>query len=124
MISRWLGLGLIFLNVLALVGGQVLWKLGVSRHPLGAASPVALERWSALMTSPFIWGGLALYAVATVIWLHVLSQMDLSYAYPLQSLAYVLGMAAGILLFGETVSPTAWVGVALILAGVSLLALS
>lgn len=110
--------GLIFLNVILLVSGQVLWKLGLDR--LGGLS---LESWPRLLTSLPILGGLVIYAAATVVWFIVLSRTKLSLAYPLQSIAYILGMLAGLLVFKETVPPLSWLGVILILGGVTLISL-
>ncbi|NPV30417.1 MAG: hypothetical protein HPY58_12380 [Firmicutes bacterium] len=112
-------LGLVLANVVLLVAGQILWKTGVNR--LGSLDLSALPR---LFVSPWIWGGILLFGAATVIWLVALSRAALSTLYPLQSLAYILGMAAGVLLFHEKVSWTGWLGGFLIFTGIYLIAKS
>ncbi len=75
------------------------------------------------LTSPMVWLGLGLYGLSTLLWLWVLSRLDVSLAYPLVSLGFVVTMAAGVLWLGE---PFSWLRVAactLIVIGVSLLAL-
>jgi multidrug transporter EmrE-like cation transporter len=74
------------------------------------------------LTSGWVWGGLGLYGLSAVLWLWVLSRLDVSLAYPLVSLGFVLTMLAGVLWLGE---PWSWQrvgGAALIVAGVALLA--
>lgn len=75
------------------------------------------------LTSPMVWLGLGLYGLSTLLWLWVLSRLDVSLAYPLVSLGFVVTMAAGVLWLGE---PFSWLRVAactLIVIGVTLLAL-
>ncbi|MCD9022986.1 EamA family transporter [Cohnella sp. NL03-T5] len=109
---------LLMMNVLLLLAGQTVWKLGLDR--LGGLHPGnALQ----VFTSPWIVTGVGMYAVATVLWLAVLSRMSLSMAYPLQSLAYVLGMLVAWLVFGEVVPPNRWIGAGIIIAGVFVVSL-
>jgi multidrug transporter EmrE-like cation transporter len=75
------------------------------------------------LTSPMVWLGLGLYGLSTLLWLWVLSRLDVSLAYPLVSLGFVVTMVAGVLWLGE---PFSWLRVGactLIVVGVSLLAL-
>ena len=109
---------LVLLNVVLLLGGQLLWKRTLSRAPFEATA-AGLVR---LAGDPAIWGGLALFGVATLVWFLVLSQLKLSIAYPIQSVSYVLGMVAAAWLFRESVSPVQWLGALLLLGGVALIA--
>ncbi|PKM76540.1 MAG: hypothetical protein CVU90_12005 [Firmicutes bacterium HGW-Firmicutes-15] len=108
-------LPLIFIDIILLVLGQVLWKMGVSR--IGV---LQLDNVLTALTSPLIWTGIGLYGLATIIWLIVLSRANLSTVYPMQSMAYVFGMMGGIFFFGERVPIIGWVGIAFILLGVFL----
>ncbi len=74
-------------------------------------------------TSPMVWFGLCLYGISAVLWLWVLSRLDVSLAYPLVSLGFVVTMLLGILWLGEPFSWLRVAGCALIVVGVSLLAL-
>ena len=106
---------LLLLNIIMLVAGQVLFKLGLEK--MGG---VALANsWKAMFV-PHIIAGLVLYALATLVWFVILSRMPLSTAYPIQSLAYVLGMVIALLIFNEPVSLTKWVGAGVIIIGVIL----
>lgn len=106
---------LILFNVILLTSGQILWKKG-----LLAAGGISMSNIAGIIFSPLILAGLGLYIIATVVWFVVLSKADLSYAYPLQSLAYVIGVLAAWLIFKEVIPPTRWIGVAVIIAGVAL----
>lgn len=59
---------------------------------------------------------------ATVLWLYILKHFDFSAAYPMISISYIFGMLAAVFIFHETIPMTRWVGVALIMIGVVLVA--
>ncbi|OMF36035.1 hypothetical protein BK134_00065 [Paenibacillus peoriae] len=109
---------LLALNILMLFGGQILFKLGLEK--IGGVS--IASAWKALF-SPIIIAGLVLYVCATLIWFTVLSRMPLSVAYPMQSLAYILGLLAAIFIFNEPVSILKWIGAVVIMVGVFLVAI-
>lgn len=105
-----------FLNVLLLVAGQSLWKVGLER--MGG---LQLNNILQVLFSPLILAGLVLYGIATILWLAVLSRLPLSVAYPLQSLAYVLGIFVAFYFFHEAIPLNRWIGVGIIVVGVSVL---
>ena len=105
----------VLLNALA----QLLLKAGVA--PLG---PLHLDPASALSTAGRVlaqWpimAGLGCYVVSVGVWIVALSRADVSLAYPMLSLGYVVNAIAAWYLFGELIGPGRVVGIALILAGV------
>jgi len=111
----------VLLNALA----QLLLKIGVT--PLGPLSvgidnmlPTGLRvlsQWPVL-------GGLACYVVSVGVWIVGLSRVDVSVAYPMLSLGYVVNAFAAWWLLGEPVNAMRWAGVLLILGGVWLVARS
>ncbi|MBD3921634.1 EamA family transporter [Paenibacillus sp. PR3] len=105
---------LLFGNVLLLVAGQILFKMGLQRTD-------GLH-WLRIAQSPAIWSGLVLYGVATLLWFAVLTRLPLSVAYPMQSMAYVLGLLAAWFIFDETLPFTKIAGCVVILFGVYLIA--
>ncbi|WP_200760910.1 DMT family transporter [Effusibacillus dendaii] len=107
----------LFINIVLLVLGQVFFKIGLER--IGGVSLNNL--WKAA-ASPAILIGLLLYVATTGLWFVILSRMPFSIAYPLQSLAYALGVAIAVFYFGETVPLIRWIGVFVILVGVILVA--
>lgn len=107
---------LLLMNIIMLVAGQVLFKMGLDR--MGGVT--LATSWKAMFT-PHILAGLLLYALATLVWFAVLSRMSLSTAYPIQSLAYVFGMVIALIVFNEPVSLTKWIGAGIIIVGVILI---
>ncbi len=71
--------------------------------------------------NPFVLAGLACYVISVVIWLLVLSRVEVSYAYPLLSVGYIVTALAGWRLFDEGMDLTRWSGIAVICCGVWLI---
>jgi drug/metabolite transporter (DMT)-like permease len=71
-----------------------------------------------------ILGGLACYALSLVVWIMGLSRTDVTIAYPMLSLGYVVAAAGAWLFLGEAVSPQRLLAIAVIMVGVVLLARS
>ena len=117
-------LSIILVGVLLNAAAQLLLKAGAS-----AAGPI--QSWAALRGAagglalhPAVLGGLACYVVSVVVWIVALSRVDVSVAYPLLSIGYVVNAVLALWLFGEAVSPQRWLGIAVILVGVTLVARS
>lgn len=70
------------------------------------------------IATPWIWAALVSEAAAFITWMQILSSHDLSKAFPLSAISYVMVLATGWLVFHETLLPLQFVGGALILAGV------
>jgi multidrug transporter EmrE-like cation transporter len=116
---------LILAGVLLNAGAQLLLKAGVG--PLGALSvgldnlvPTTLR---VLGQWPIV-AGLACYVVSVAVWIVALSRVEVSLAYPMLSLGYVVNALAAWWLFGEALGPMRWAGMLLILGGVLLMARS
>lgn len=100
-------------NILLLVVGQILFKIGLQQIEGVSLSTL----WKAAM-SIYILLGLFAYVIATALWFIVLSRMPLSIAYPSQSLAYVLGIIAAWGIFDESFDAMKLIGIILIVVGV------
>ena len=68
--------------------------------------------------SPLIWSGLFLYALTFFIWIVVLSHVDLSLAMPVASTSYVLIPFIAMIFLHESVTPSRWIGIFLIILGI------
>ncbi|MCL6436066.1 MAG: small multidrug resistance protein [Leptolyngbyaceae cyanobacterium HOT.MB2.61] len=91
------------LNTLA----QVLLKLGSGRNPLNF----------------FILSGLVAYGLSTVFYILVLGKFNLSVAYPVViGLTVVATTLTGAILLREKVSTIHWLGIGLMLSGISAIA--
>lgn len=77
-----------------------------------------------MITQLPILGGLACYAVSVVVWILALSRVQVSIAYPMLSLGYVVNAIAAWYLFGETLNMQRIIAIGIILVGVYVLARS
>ena len=114
-------ISLILCSVLLSAGSQILLKIGMSTSLVQGAlrnggGPLAIGL--AIATSPLVVIGLASFGLSAVVWLFVLSKVQLSSAYPFVALGIVITVAAGNLLLGEPVSMVKLLGVCLIVCGV------
>lgn len=112
---------LILLNTIVLVSGQFLFKFGLSSKDVSFQSLGAIIR---LMFSPYIFSGLFLYAFATVLWLFILTRVQLSIAYPIQSIAYILAVFGAYFVFNEPITLYKIIGCIFIMIGVSFIGLA
>jgi len=106
-------------------GAQLLLKAGVNAvghfdFTRANIVPIGLK----LATQVPIIGGLACYVVSVAVWIVGLSRVDVSVAYPMLSLGYVVNAFAAWYLFGEVLSVNRLAGITIILVGVVVLARS
>jgi multidrug transporter EmrE-like cation transporter len=105
----------LLLSVLLGVIGQLLMKWGIEHpKPLWNQGPALLK----MISSWTVLGGLFSYALSSVFWLLTLKRMNISVAYPMVSIGYVIVALASYYLFNETISGSKWTGLAFILVGV------
>ena len=101
-----------------LVAGQTSLKHGLVRSGgITGDSMLLMATWVKVLTEPFVLLGFVLYGAASLVWLRVLSEHELSLAYPLISLSYALSLVVGRWFFQDDLNPTRIVGVALIVLG-------
>ena len=122
--TRRMTIGLILISVTFAAIAQVTLKAGMNHVTDANGGQLALtgESLKQIATNLWVWAGLAIFAVSAVLWLFALSRASLSFAYPFAALGYVIIVAASILFLGEHVPPLGWVGVALIVLGILLIA--
>ncbi len=109
-------LGAVLLSVVLNAAGQVLFKSAYAAQPEASLFSI-LPRLE-------IWGGFIVSGLSAVCWLWVLSRAQLSFAYPILSLAFPIVVGLSAVLFSEFISPMRWTGVGLIVVGVSFLSRS
>lgn len=83
-----------------------------------AALPAALR----LSAEPWLWFGLVCYAVSLVVWILALSRVDVSVAYPMLSLGYIVNTIAAWAWLGEDMNLAKVAGIGIIILGVFVLA--
>lgn len=118
-------LGLILLDVILNVAGQLSLKFGMSR--LGNFS-VSLSELPPVFFkaafNPYVLLGLMCYGMGFMVWLIVLAKAEVSYAYPMISLGYVFTALLAWMLFGENVTLTRMAGIFITCLGVFIIARS
>ncbi|AUW57744.1 hypothetical protein C1T17_06135 [Sphingobium sp. SCG-1] len=116
----------VLLSVLLSAGSQILLKIGVSTPAVqaGMASGVGMDMFRAVATSPMVLIGFASFGLSAVVWLSVLSRLDVSQAYPCVALGILITSLTGHLLLGEALPPMRIAGILTILMGVILTGLS
>ena len=72
--------------------------------------------------SRWTWGGIILYGLSFLSWLHVLRLMPLSIAFGMINVVHVLVPLGAWAILGEAISGRRWLGIGLILLGISLIA--
>lgn len=118
-------LALILIGVLLNAVAQLLLKAGA--RTLGGLSfgfanaGLLLER--AVFSGPIL-AGLACYVVSVAVWILALTRVDVSVAYPMLSIGYVVNALAAWALFAEQLSAQRIAGIGVIVLGCWLVARS
>ncbi|MEI8307014.1 MAG: EamA family transporter [Chloroflexales bacterium] len=111
--------GLLITACVLTVIGEVMLKVGITHvtERVGAFSPSpavlfsTFTDWRVLLGFALVFGG-------SLFWLGVISRVELSFAYPLLAMNYVILLIPSRFLLHETISPTRILGACIIVAGV------
>ena len=71
---------------------------------------------------PYIFAGLMCYVISVVVWIGALSRVDVSIAYPMLSIGYIVNALAAWYLFGESFTASKLTGMVFIIVGTYLIA--
>ena len=108
----------VLLNALA----QLALKASV--NDMGAISVslnTAVPVFSRLAIEPWLWVGLVCYGISVIVWILALSRVDVSIAYPMLSIGYIVNALAAWQLFGEALTTQRIMGIGIIIVGVIVL---
>ncbi len=116
---------LLFVGVVLGVAAQLSLKTGVARIGVRRLRRLSLREFfdRVVCNKPIIFGFI-FYGVSVLLWLVVISELELSYAYPMVASGYFFVALFSKFLFHEKVSRTRWLGIAIIIFGVILVGLS
>lgn len=109
----WITYGVAILCVLGLAIGQLLFKYGASTW-------VSSGSWFNNKVLISVMSAMVLYASTSIAWIWVLRKIELGRVYPLMALAFVLVPLGSYLLFGERFNVSYYLGVTMIVMGVTL----
>lgn len=115
---------LILVNVAMTSLAQIVLKAGMSAPEVvkSLSGTVRPSHLVGVLFHPWVMGGLILYFGAALVWLIVLSKVEVSLAYPFVGLGFIVTMVLGWSLLGETLSLHRLLGTLLIAGGVVVLA--
>lgn len=111
----------VFLNA----ASQLLLKVGISRVgkvSFDAANIIKLVIGA--LTNGYIMLGLITMTISMVTHILSLSRFDVSFVFPFISFAYIIVAVWGVVFLGEQFNMTRYIGIAVILAGTIILAMS
>jgi len=114
---------LLICSVALAVVGQMLMKQGMRQFGTFAVTTL-FSQIIPMFMNPFVFFGFVAFGFSSIFWLVVLSRMELSFVYPLVSIAYILVAILSIIFFKEDVSLVRWAGILVICLGVFLVSRS
>nr|WP_263972606.1 SMR family transporter [Thermoanaerobacterium thermosaccharolyticum] len=109
---------LILLSVILSASAQLLLKFGVKNISMTGSVLHVLVQYINI----YVILGILSYVGSMVIWLYILTKVDVGYAYSFTSLGFVLVMLFSIILFGENVNTFKIAGTLFIALGIILIA--
>lgn len=109
---------LILASVVLTSIGQLFFKKGMTilDHSHQQASLWKLMGYGLL--NGYVLLGFLSFGAGAILWLAVLAKEEVSYAYPLSSLGYIIVLIGSFLLFHENISPARIIGILLLISGV------
>lgn len=107
----------VFVSIGFNVLGQVLLKTGVNKIGVLSANFASILK---AFTTPLVLGGLFAYFIGSIFWILALSHKDLSYAYPMLSLGYLIIVLISWFILDEQISLIRIAGVIFISIGLFL----
>lgn len=108
----------ILISVLLGALGQIFVKMGAGNIDFKFEGIKIFSLFVNILRNIPIMIGIILYLISFIIWIKVLSEVDLSYAYPMVSLGYVFVLIISHFLFNENISIMKIVGIIFIVVGV------
>ena len=113
---------LVLPSILFLVAAQMCLKAAAVRlRDVRTRSAHKLALLRKCVLNPFIITAFFLYGIGFILWLIVLSRLNVSIAYPMMSLGYVINAIAAYFLFKEPLSKKSFVGIIIIMLGIYLI---
>ncbi|MBE6064345.1 SMR family transporter [Clostridium cochlearium] len=114
-------IGLILTSVFLGALGQILVKIGAVNLTLNFSPGQFVPSIISILKNFFVMSGIVSYGTSFLIWIKVLSKVELSYAYPMVSLGYVITTLFAYFFLNENISIQRILGILLIIGGVFLI---
>ncbi|KXF76892.1 transporter [Paramesorhizobium deserti] len=115
----------ILFTVMTNAAAQIMLKYGmISLGPISFTTDTLVQRIFQIVFNPWVFAGLTVFVISMASHLYVLSKVDLSFAYPFLSLAYVAVALFAWAVFKEDLGTLKIAGIAFICIGTMLIAQS
>ena len=118
----------ILFTVLTNAAAQLMLKQGMTNlysitiGPLSFTGETLIGKLGMTLLNPWVMAGLITFVISMASHLYVLSKVEISFAYPFLSLAYIVVAVAAWTWFGEDLNAYRMAGIALICGGTVLIA--
>jgi multidrug transporter EmrE-like cation transporter len=108
------------LSIVCVLVSELLLKRGAS----DVANLESPWSWTGIngLTSPLVWLAILFVIASFVTWLYVLKYVPLSLAFPFSRVVDALVPLGCWIFLGETISPRRWIGIALVIIGLAVIA--
>jgi multidrug transporter EmrE-like cation transporter len=108
----------VFLNA----GAQLCMRKGMLIIGEVSLNASLIKAFPAMLKNVYLWGSLLCYGVSAIVWMLVLSRVEVGFAYAFISLGFVIVAVMGVVLFGEHITLLRVAGIVLICGGLFLVA--
>jgi len=96
---------------------QVFLKRGVGHQQIASGT----RSYLSLLRSGWVWAWGLCFVVATALWMTAISTMQVSYAFPLLSIGYLVVAVLSIVFLKEKIPASRWAAIGVIALGVALI---
>jgi len=112
---------LLIVCVLLAIAGQIFLKTGMNQIGSINVKSLLSSKFFSIVFQKYVFIGIVCYFSGAMLWLVVLSQVDVSYAYPLLAISYVFVAIYSWIFFGENITTYRALGIILITIGAILI---
>jgi drug/metabolite transporter (DMT)-like permease len=122
--SFWMAVAILLFAICLGAVGQILLKSGLGQLTQQTRTPTIGQTLGTIFTNIRVFGGFFCYGISSLFYLVALQKLDLSYAYPMIALSYVLVTYLSWQFLNERVPGLRVLGLAIIIVGVVVMALT
>lgn len=109
--------GALWLSIILGAGAQVFLRRGVAQREV----TISAGSYLALLRSGWVWAWGICFVFATALWMLAISTMQVSYAFPMLSIGYLLVAVLSRVFLKEHIPASRWLAIAVITLGVALI---
>jgi len=107
----------LWLSIILGAAAQVFLRRGVAQRDL----TISASSYLSLLRSGWVWAWGFCFVFATALWMLAISTMQVSYAFPMLSIGYLIVAVLSRVFLKEPITSSRWIAIAVITAGVTLI---